>query len=349
MSGPLDSSLPILLSTLTASLESAAQVLPDEAKLFPPEHGLSLLNTKNELFLSYLENLVFLILIKLKHLSTNTTSEPNEHTKLAALHRAAVEKLAELRLHLDRGVRPLEARLKYQIDKVVRAAEDAGRPAAPRRAVASAGSRPRGKVEAGDDNDYADSDDGSPAASDDDGGSSDASADELAFRPNPSSFARAGRGSAPASAEQARGDGVYVPPRITATALPTTQPAESRRRAKPKSSRTLDEFVATELSAAPVAEPSVGSAIRAGGRSTLTRAQREDVARRTRYEEENFVRLPKETRRERAKKGGGGKRREGFGGEDWGDLNGVADRIGGLTNRKAGSKLERSRKRQRVG
>jgi len=60
------------------------------------------------------------------------------------------------------------------------------------------------------------------------------------------------------------------------------------------------------------------------------------------------VRLPKETRRERAKKGGAGKRKEGFGGEDWGDLNGVADRIGGLTRRKVGSKLERSRKRQRV-
>jgi U3 small nucleolar ribonucleoprotein protein LCP5 len=339
----LHTSLPALLSTLTMSLDSAAKVLPDASKLHPPEHGLSLLNTKNELFLAYLENLVFLVLVKLRHLST--TDDPDERTKVAALHRAAVEKLAELRLLLDRGVRPLEARLKYQVDKVVRAAEDAARPTAvARRAVGSNGTRARREED--DEEDGSDSD-ASAAASDSAATTSSEEVNDLAFRPNPSSLLR-GPAAASAAEPPPKG-GVYVPPRITATSLPTTQPAESRRRAKPKSSRTLDEFVATELSATPVAEPSVGSAIRAGGRSTLTRAQRDDVARRTRYEEENFVRLPKETRRERAKKGAAGKRREGFGGEDWGDLNGVADRIGGLTRRMGGSKLERSRKRQRVG
>jgi U3 small nucleolar ribonucleoprotein protein LCP5 len=343
MSGPLDSSLPTLLSTLTASLESAAQVLPAAAKLAEPEHGLSLLNTKNELFLAYLENLVFLILVKLRHLSAAAADSPDDHGKLSTVHRGAVEKLAELRLLLDRGVRPLEARLKYQVDKVVRAAEDAARPTAARPKPANGARARRQHV---DDEASQSGSDASPAASDADDDDA-SSADELAFRPNPSALLRAAPARAPAE-QQSRGDGVYVPPRIAATALPTTQPAEARRRAKPKASRTLDEFVATELSGAPLAEPSVGSAIRAGGRSTLTRTQREDGAKRTKYEEENFLRLPKETRKERAKRGGVGKRREGFGGEDWGDLNGVADRIGGLTRRKGGSKLEMSRKRQRV-
>ena len=203
MSGPPDSSLPILLSTLTASLDSAAQVLPDATKLHQPEHGLSLLNTKNELFLSYLENLVFLILVKLRHLSA--TDDPGEGTKLATLHRAAVEKLAELRVLLDRGVRPLEARLKYQVDKVVRAASDAARPAVARRAVGSNGTRPWRK--GGDDEEKEDgscSDDESPAASD-------SSADELAFRPNPSSLLRGPLPSAPAGERPRGGRRVRAP------------------------------------------------------------------------------------------------------------------------------------------
>ena len=42
----------------------------------------------------------------------------------AQLGAEAVKKLAELRVWLEKGVRPCETRLKYQIEKVLRAASD---------------------------------------------------------------------------------------------------------------------------------------------------------------------------------------------------------------------------------
>ena len=63
--------LPALLTKLHASLASAADVLPTTAStplplLLPPAAGISLLDVKNDLLLAYLQNLVFLILLKLR-------------------------------------------------------------------------------------------------------------------------------------------------------------------------------------------------------------------------------------------------------------------------------------------
>src|ERR1700753_3317598 len=125
MAETADSSLSGLLSSMTAALESAAQSVPEQTNNL--ENGLSLLNTKNELFLSYLENLVFLILIQLEYYSDGK-KQGNKSVELSKLHRTVVEKLSELRLYLDKGVRPLEGRLKFQIERVVRAADEAARP-----------------------------------------------------------------------------------------------------------------------------------------------------------------------------------------------------------------------------
>ena len=63
--------LPALLNTLTDSLATATDSLSSTANLAPPSDGISLLDTKNELLLSYLHNLVFLIILKLRHHSSS--------------------------------------------------------------------------------------------------------------------------------------------------------------------------------------------------------------------------------------------------------------------------------------
>src|ERR1700742_3297902 len=117
-----------LLATLTTALQSAASVFLDiEQQFLPPADGISLLNIKNDLLLSYLQNLVFLVIIKLRNGFSEDSS--NEFTL------DVVKQLMDLRVYLERGVRPLESKLKYQIEKVVRAAEEADRRAAQKAAA----------------------------------------------------------------------------------------------------------------------------------------------------------------------------------------------------------------------
>ncbi|KAK2841657.1 hypothetical protein FQN49_006033, partial [Arthroderma sp. PD_2] len=110
-------------------------------------------------------------------------------------------------------------------------------------------------------------------------------------------------------------------------------------------SKAIDEFVGAEMSAAPMAEPSIGSTIRAGGRHVSTQQDRAKEEERRTYEETNLLRLPKESKKERAKRGGN--RRGGYGGEEWQGLGEGVDRIHRLTQRKkdSGGALQRSRKR----
>ncbi|KAL9106082.1 MAG: hypothetical protein Q9187_008608, partial [Circinaria calcarea] len=122
--------LPALLSTLTDSLKSTADAIPDASSLNPPTDGISLLDTKNELLLSYLQNLAFLILLKLRNDANSRgvdTDANGTEDGSDAVHVEVVKKLVELRVYLEKGIRPLENRLKYQIDKILRAVEDDAR------------------------------------------------------------------------------------------------------------------------------------------------------------------------------------------------------------------------------
>jgi U3 small nucleolar ribonucleoprotein protein LCP5 len=68
----VDNSLEALLATLVSSIQSASEALPTE-DVSPPKEGISLLDVKNELLLSYLQNLVFLILLKLRRVEASST------------------------------------------------------------------------------------------------------------------------------------------------------------------------------------------------------------------------------------------------------------------------------------
>lgn len=336
-----DESISSLLASMSSALESATQSVPEEANI--PVEGLSLFNTKNETFLSYLENLVFLILIKLKHYSAGQEGDSDNSSSSLSLHQTVVEKLAELRLYSDKGIRPLEGRLKYQIDKVVRAADEtAGLKGSSKQTVSTINRKQKHRA----------SSVSSSSSIESKASAADHDANNLAYRPNPSALRMTV--ASQADSRYSRGEqstGVYKPPKITPTALPVdVNEKGAKSRQKPIKSAAMDDFIANELSTAPVAEPSVGSTIRAGGRSTLTTRQREDNDDRKRYEEDNFVRLPGLTKKEK-KARGGEKKKESFGGEEWGGLNASVHRIGRLVaSRKGGANaLERSRKRLSSG
>ena len=321
------------LDNLTSSLTSALSSLPETSSLVSPADGISLLDLKSELFLSYLQHLVFLIIHKLQRAGArarssdgiaNGRSDNGEHDN-DSLNEKVVKRLVESRIYLERGVRPLEGRLKYQLDKILRAADDA--------TAEHEAAEVKGTVTA--------------------------KIDDLSYRPNPSSLLRPAQQSStykPTINNNADKNGIYRPPRITPISLPNTTPnlASRKESRRPMKSATLDEFITTELSNAPLAEPSIGSTIVSGGRRNKTQRERQTDSDRRDYEESNFVRLPKESKKERAKQikaaGGRDSRRGGYGGEEWRGLGEGVDRIERLTARKsesgARSLLERSRKRK---
>lgn len=346
-----------LLLTLTDSLKSAAPSLPDRSAIAPPADGISLLDTKNELLLSYLQNLVFLIILKLKDVPTSGNNGTTVHKEAGGIRDEVVKKLVELRVYLEKGIKPLEGRLKYQIDKVVRAAEeDVAKNAAnvqPQNQLSNGKTQGRNaratnghKRNDGNESDENDNSEASSASGNSDEETHPApTIDPLAYRPNPSALTLPARSTPHTSSSKS--DNIYRPPRITPTALPTTTSQRSASAAKrPSKSATLDEFVATELSTAPIAEPSIGSTIVGGGRRSKSAKEREMENERSRYEESNYVRLPTEGKK---KKGKGGKERNAYGGEEWRGLGEGAERVVGLTRKGSGGGgvLERSRKRAR--
>jgi U3 small nucleolar ribonucleoprotein protein LCP5 len=341
-----DNSVLALVSTLADSLTSATTSLPsDHGLVQPPIDGISLLDTKNALLLSYIHNLVFLIILKLRQ-----TAEEGQDA-IMPLDAAVVKKLVELRVYMERGVRPLEGRLKYQIEKVLRAADDAERAATARAdggAKSSNTTRTNGANQ--DDSDASDASDADTGAS-----PQPAKPSDLSYRHNPAALLRKLQPSNGTKTSNPRLSATYKPPRITPTSMPTSNTSRdtnpSRRQRK---SHLLDEYVSSELSSTPLAEPSIGSngTILDRGRRSLSARQREKERERTEYEEQNLARLPGESRAEKRKtrmRGEGGARNM-YGGEQWAELGEVGDRVArSVGKRRDGGRgvLERREKRRR--
>ena len=333
-----ETALADVMSSFRSATESALQGLPDPDSVLPPENGISLLDLRNEIFLSYLQALALRNLSVIRSLKDGLGLEA-----AAKLNEEITSKLTEHRVYLERGVRPLEQKIKYQVDKVVKAADDEERALA-RKAMRKETTNGRAAV------DGEESDDSEASSDGEDG--SDASdirdVDATSFRPNASAFVQPGVADvANGRRSKSEPDSVYRPPRISATSMPTTDQPERKER-RPGRSATLDEYVSTELSNAPLAEPSIGSTIAAGGRKNKNARQLAKEQERREYEETNLVRLPKESKKDRAEQaardGNGG-----FGGEEWRGLGQSVDRIGDLTKSKGReSALDKSRKRRAV-
>jgi U3 small nucleolar ribonucleoprotein protein LCP5 len=345
----VDDSTAGLLTTLTAALESASSALPDDGQQFlPPADGISLLDIKNDLLLSYLQNLAFLVLFRLRHGDDVTGSD--------GLESDVIGKLVDLRVYLERGVRPLENKLKYQIDKVVRAAEEADRRASQKTSTDREPKKTPTTKTLNKGSDVSDTDSEDLESE----GELDREMDgNISAAPRPAALLRnldTSNKEASSTRSRAAATGAYKPPRITPTAMP--EPPSSRERegpARKRRSQLLDEYIDEELSAAPRAQPSIGSnsTIVKHGRGAMSSRDRERERERNEYEERNFVRLPAPSKAEKKKGKLQGQRdpRDLFGGEDWTGLGGLGDRINrtvaGRSRGEGGNVLERREKRRR--
>ncbi|KEF60492.1 uncharacterized protein A1O9_02053 [Exophiala aquamarina CBS 119918] len=318
----IDTTPASLLSNLTSALTSVRLAIPTETSA--NAEGISLLDVKNDLLLSYLQNLAFLVIIRLRHDSSDDI-----------IRSEVIKKLGEVRVYLERGVRPLEGKLKYQIDKVVRAANEAVRRGATERASASS-EKPSTGPAAHESHSQGSEDERSEVDED--------YLNQAVHEPSvgPRAAALLRNASVPLkkdyhsnksrSSDHSR-PGAYKPPRINPTAMP--EPSSHRDRdekpARKRRSQLLDEYIDEEISYAPQSQPSIGSGgtILQQGRGAMSSRDREKERERTAYEERNFTRLPALSKAERKKEKAKSQRdtREVFGGEDWTGLGGLGDRI----------------------
>ncbi|KAF8456633.1 hypothetical protein BGX38DRAFT_1252891 [Terfezia claveryi] len=292
-----------ILTSLTTSLQSALETLPQKPSYLPPPNGISLLDLKNEAMLSYLHNIVYLVLLRLRSVQGEEGMDIS----------TCVEQLVVLRALLEKGVKPVEGKLRYEIEKVVGRSVDAEVAAQGRRVNVKKSSGE--EDESGDEDEREDEDEDEHEERDGDGPlADDAPKNGATIRIN-TTLDIDGQPVLPHS----------VP--IVAAAAGITQSTDDLSH-RPNS-HNLDEFIASELSSAPLAEPSIGSTIVSSGRGIKTSQIRREEAERMEYEENNFVRLPKLSKKEAAQK----TRRErmsgadSFGGEDWRSFAGDLDRI----------------------
>ena len=351
MPGPMD--LEGLLNTLTESLESANTSLPESSVLQPPSGGISLLDTKNELFLTYLQNLVFLVLVKLQNLKSS-----DRDTTHAVSDDRIIEKLVGLRIYLEKGIRPIEGKLQYQLDKLLQTANEADAAATPAQLPSKQQkiSKNTSGVRKEDDSDH------SGHSGDDSDDSADSAASglllptiqqqpgvsELTHRPNLSAFSRSSKqshGTATTSGVKSAikdPSAPYRPPRINPTSLPTTTTTTTNStkpsQRPPRKSYMIDDYVREEIDDAPLSQPSIGAGSRLRGK------ERRVDEERTGYEEQQLVRLPSGGRKEKREKrrrellgddgaedlrAGFGERGGGGGGIDGVDFRGKDGRLGG--------------------
>jgi U3 small nucleolar ribonucleoprotein protein LCP5 len=95
-----------------SDLASAALDRLDNTSELSYDKGISLLTARNDLFLAYLQHLVFVLAVQLS---------PDHALKD---HEAAVLELVKGRVALEK-VKPLQAKLKYQIEKLLSKASEA--------------------------------------------------------------------------------------------------------------------------------------------------------------------------------------------------------------------------------
>lgn len=231
---------------------------------------VSLLSLKNGSMLAYINSLLLIVGSKLDRSCKDPTATEGR------------QKSIEHRVVLERGVKPLERKLAYQLDKLTRAYTRMEKEY--KDAQTRALSRSEQSVQSGDEED-------------------DSSDEELSYRPNVSAVMSASKSDKPkeeAEEEGEEGKGeIYRPPKISA-ALPPQQLSQfedkfNAREHKDRSGKSrmqaMEEYI-RESSDQPNWEASIGANIMThgkGGIKTLRDTEKErDVAR---YEENNFTRL----------------------------------------------------------
>lgn len=274
--------LPEQLTTLVESLTSALDCLPSSPNLLP-EEGISLLSIKNELLISYLQNLIFLVILKIRGISILSDEPSPTQTVEEAdlLDDSIVEKLVALRIYLEKGIRPLESRLKYQLDKLLAAADE---PASGLEVNNRTNNQKTTVIP------LSDTDPVSPHYRNipEEDISVPSKIAPLAHRPNPASLLAPRKDSTSRNAKA----GLYRPPHIMPTSMAPPS-SKKERTQRPRKSAILEDYVREEMGDVPVAEPSIGAGNGLRGKAADKARERAD------YEEGRLVRLPLERGKKR--------------------------------------------------
>lgn len=293
--------LPELVEDL---LNKTGQSLPE---------GVSLLDLKNSAMLSYINNVALIILARIESTKTNKNLD---ELKQKAINGSIVQ-----RVTMERGIKSLEKKLQYQLDKMV---------------------RNYNKMEKDSSEDTVNKKLEENAQGNEDGEDSeeDSEDDDLNYRPDPTAL----MAKTDATAESKSSTDKYKPPKISA-ALP---PQEVRAKSSKNTSKlqSMEEYL-METGDAPMSEASIGSTIVNNGRGgvkTLRDRQKEEEIKR--YEEANFTRLST-TKSKKDKRTEKRRQAETFFGEDWGIFNNKRDDVAESTKRaKPKSAWEKAKKRR---
>ncbi|KAI5961149.1 hypothetical protein CANMA_003923 [Candida margitis] len=246
--------------------------------------GISLLSLKNQSLASYINNLALIVLGQIERLD----SDKNETIKQGAVERSIVQ-----RVTLEKGVKPLEKKINYQIENLLKAFSKAESQDLQNR-----------KEEEDQINDDSEAEEEEDVDSED---------DEMAFRPDAAALAKlAPQANKTSSSEK------YRPPKISAVAPPTSK--ETTAKTPTQKLQSMEEYL-QEQSDLPTAEASIGSTIVSHGRGGVkTQHDRKKEKEIQTYEEANFTRLPTAQTKKSFKQ----KQRDmvnQFAGEDWSIFN----------------------------
>lgn len=266
------------------------------------KHGISLFTLKNQALISYLQNSALVLLSQIER----STTHESDLAAFDALRNNAIENTITQRIVLEKGLKGLESKISYQVEKSLRAYAKSK--------VTSSTSK-------------ANKDDSSSEKEDDKIEPEAEDGDLLLFKPNPRLLLgakddnavsdRPRRGHDRDSDEVAPSSEKYQAPKISAT---TQFGSSAGKRSQHKRKNALMEDYLESTSIAPIAEPSIGSTIIDHGKGISTARERRKEKEINDYEETNYTRLSSITRKqqEKEKKKRKGANSDSFFGEDWG-------------------------------
>lgn len=320
---------------------------------------VSLLSLKNGAILSYVQSLLMIAHDKMDPDCRDPTGDKGRQLAI------------ENRVVLERGVKPLEKKLSYQLDKLIRAYRRT------ENEYMDAERRTTEKLSRIDHDDRShsdeknDSDDSKSSSSDSDSG--DEEEEEMSYRPNviKSKSIRKDKGRGDENGEEeennknnkeSNNDSIYRPPKISAMLPPTAHTSQSfedkfnAKDHKDHSNRSrmqaIDEYL-RDQSEQPDWESSIGTNIVDHGRGGIKSLKDTERERRvTEYEEENFTRINhlgmNKAERKRMKQRERAARANIIGGEDFGIFNSkrkLEDSTSRRGNKRSKTAWERAKKR----
>ncbi|EGG03866.1 uncharacterized protein MELLADRAFT_108943 [Melampsora larici-populina 98AG31] len=264
MSNEQNNNIETLLKTIQTESNRLIEQLPTEIP--STSEGISLLSLKNDILLSYIHHLINICALRI--------SGPTSFLEKTGPMPNSIEQLVWLRLVMDK-VRPMEGKLKYQIDKLVKKVEE--------NAAGALETDPNYVIN-----------------------------DPLAFRPNPAAMGftvpdqelSSSNQPVSTSAERDAGGEIYRPPRLAPMAYPdpsttaTTSASEGPRRRPAPAPLALRELAQLSKS-----QPHEESTSGLGVSAAVASARARQLARMDDYEESNMIRLvtsKKESKKRRA-------------------------------------------------